>query len=285
MACENHDDVIAIDAGTGFVKCVCSHMRAIFPSVYATRRMTRWEDPKEGIVEAVGYEAVKMRVYPDALVVRAVLEGRAAEERAFVAIIGEAVRQLGCIDRIGSATVVMGLPYGAAEHKQALEKIVERSLKPSRVLVIPQSIGTLLSEDARTGLVVSIGQGTTELMVFEDLKPVTGLSMPQACDYLYDGLEYLEYEQIKPEKRRLDNFAALLANHLAEFESKLAHPYEVYLSGGGVLIDGTCKLLEARIRRTLHVAKDPVYSNALGLYKLGCTISSNGGPKGISLPS
>jgi actin-like ATPase involved in cell morphogenesis len=285
MACENHDDVIAIDAGTGFVKCVCSHMRATFPSVYATRRMTRWEDPKEGIVEAVGYEAVRMRVYPDALVVRAVLEGRAAEERAFVAIIREAARRLGCIDRIGGATIVMGLPYEAAEHKQALEKIVERSLKPSRVLVIPQSIGTLLSEDARTGLVVSIGQGTTELMVFEDLKPVTGLSMSQACDYLYDGLEYLEYEQIKPEKRRLDNFAALLANHLAEFESKLAHPYEVYLSGGGVLIDDICKLLEARIRRTLHVAKDPVYSNALGLYKLGCTISSSGGPKGISLSS
>ncbi len=284
MSIQNQDETVAIDAGTGFVKCVCSHMRATFPSVYATRRMSRWEDPKEGIVEAVGYEAVRMRVYPDAVVVRAVLEGRVAEERAFVAIIREAARQLGCSDQIGSATVVMGLPYGAAEHKQALEKIVERNLKPSRVIAIPQSIGTLLSEDARTGLVISIGQGTTELMAFDDLKPVTGLSMPQACDYLYDGLEYLEYERRKPEKRRLDNFVALLANHLAEFESKLAHPYEVYLSGGGALIEGLCKQLETKIQRTLHMAKDPVYSNALGLYKLGTVVSSSEGPKGISLP-
>lgn len=261
-------------------------MRASFPSVFGTRRMSRWEDPKEGTVEAVGYEAVRMRIYPDAIVVRAVLEGRVVEERAFVAIIREAARQLGCTDRLDATTVVMGLPYGAAKYKQALEKLVERNLKPSRVLVIPQSIGTLLSEGARTGLVVSIGQGTTELMAFEDLKPITGFSMPQACDYLYDCLQYLEYEKKKPEKRRLDNFVALLANQLAEFESKLAYPYEIYLSGGGTLIEGLCKLLEARIRRTLHIAKDPVYSNAQGLYKLGTMISSSSeGQKGRSLPT
>ncbi|MGH7748793.1 MAG: hypothetical protein ACREQ5_29130, partial [Candidatus Dormibacteria bacterium] len=82
MAYENHDDIVAIDAGTGFVKCVSAHMRVSFPSIYGTRRLTRWEDPKEGTVEAVGYEAVKMSTYPDTVLVRAVLEGRIAEEKA-----------------------------------------------------------------------------------------------------------------------------------------------------------------------------------------------------------
>lgn len=175
MAQENHDDIVAIDAGTGFVKCVCAHMRVLFPSIYGTRRLTRWEDPKEGTIDAVGYEAVKMSVYPDTVLVRAVLEGRVAEERAFVSIIREALRHLGCQRDVDSLLIVMGLPYGAALQKQYLEKIVERTLRPKKVYVIPQSIGTLLSEDAMTGIVLSIGQGTTELVLFENLKPVTGV--------------------------------------------------------------------------------------------------------------
>ncbi|MDE1862095.1 MAG: hypothetical protein KGI33_04185 [Thaumarchaeota archaeon] len=96
MEYKNNDDIIAIDAVTGFVKCVSAHMQVLFPSVYGTRKMTRWEDPKEGTIEAVGYDAVRMSIYPDTVLVRAVLEGRIAEEKAFVAIIREAVRKLGC---------------------------------------------------------------------------------------------------------------------------------------------------------------------------------------------
>ncbi|MDE1767264.1 MAG: rod shape-determining protein, partial [Thaumarchaeota archaeon] len=221
MAYENHDDVIAIDAGTGFVKCISAHMRICFPSVFATRRLTRWEDPKEGMVEAVGYDAVRMSIYPDAVLVRAVLEGRIAEEKAFAAIIREAIRKLGCEQDLGSLVVVMGLPYGAAQQKQYLEKLVERNLKPRQVLVIPQSIGTLLSEDARTGIVLSIGQGTTELVLFEDLKPISGTSILQACDYLYEDLAYLEHEKNTADKKKVDALTTILANKLAVFKTRL----------------------------------------------------------------
>jgi actin-like ATPase involved in cell morphogenesis len=95
MAYETKNNMIAIDAGTGFVKCVSAHLRVSFPSIYGTRRLTLWEDFKEGTVDAVGYEARKMSTYPDTVLVRAVLEGKMAEEKAFVAIIREAVRQLG----------------------------------------------------------------------------------------------------------------------------------------------------------------------------------------------
>ncbi|MDE1862985.1 MAG: hypothetical protein KGI33_08745 [Thaumarchaeota archaeon] len=273
MAYENHDDVIALDAGTGFVKCVSSHVRASFPSIYGTRRLTRWEDPKEGTVEAVGYEAVRMSIYPDAVLVRAVLEGRIAEEKAFGAIIKEATRQLGCKRDLGSILVMMGLPYGAATQKQTLEKLVQRTLKPARILVIPQSIGTLLAEDAKTGLVMSIGQGTTELVLFEDLKYIEGISIPQACDYLYDGLDYLEHEKKATEKRRL-NLATILANELAVFKTRLLREYDLYLSGGGVLVPGFCEALRKKIP-CFKVAKDPAYSNAQGLYKLGTMIPSS----------
>lgn len=273
MAYENDDDIVAIDTGTGFVKCVSAHMRVCFPSVFGTRRMTRWEDQKEGTVEAVGYEAVKMSVYPDTVLVRAVLEGRIAEEKAFVALIREAVRKLGCERDLGSLLVVMGLPYGAAQQKQYLEKLVERSLKPRQVLVIPQSIGTLLSEDARTGIVLSIGQGTTELVLFEDLKPISGTSIPQACDYLYEDLAYLEHEKNTVDKKRVDALTTILANKLAVFQTNLNKKYDVYVSGGGALVAGLCESLQAKVQDSLRMVKDPLYSNAAGLYKLGKIVS------------
>lgn len=273
MAYENYDDVIAIDTGTGFVKCVSSHMRVCFPSVFGTRRMTRWEDPKEGTVEAVGYEAVKMSVYPDTILVRAVLEGRIAEEKAFVSLIRKAVRKLGCERDLGSLLVVMGLPYGAAQQKQYLEKLVERSLKPRQVLVIPQSIGTLLSEDTRTGMVLSIGQGTTELVLFEDLKPIAGISIPQACDYLYEDLAYLEHGKNTADKKRVDALTTILANKLAVFQTRLTKEYDIYVSGGGALVEGLYGSLQAKIPDSIRMVKDPVYSNAAGLYKLGKMVS------------
>lgn len=273
MVYENHDDIVAMDAGTGFVKCVSAHMRVCFPSVFGTRRMTRWEDPKEGTVEAVGYEAVQMSAYPDTVLVRAVLEGRIAEEKAFVALIREAVRKLGCERDLESLLVVMGLPYGAAQQKQYLEKLVERSLKPRQVLVIPQSIGTLLSEDTRTGIVLSIGQGTTELVLFEDLKPISGTSIPQACDYLYEDLAYLEHEKNSADKKRVDALTTILANKLAVFQTNLTKEYDIYMSGGGALVEGLCESLQGKVQDSLRIVKDPVYSNATGLYKLGKMVS------------
>jgi actin-like ATPase involved in cell morphogenesis len=278
MACETNNNIIAIDAGTGFVKCISSHMRRSFPSIYASRRLTKWEDPKGGTVEAVGYEAAKMSIYPDTVLVRAVLEGKIAEEKAFVAITREAVRDLGCERDIGSLLIMMGLPYGAALQKQQLEKLVERSLRPRKVLVIPQSIGTLLSEDARTGIVLSIGQGTTELVLFENLKPVTGISIPQACDYLYDGdeLAYIEYEKNIIDKKKIDALTSLLANKMASFKTRLNKEYDIHVSGGGALVPGLCESLQAKIPDSIRIVKDPVYSNATGLYKLGQIVSSTG---------
>ena len=283
MACEINNGIIAIDAGTGFVKCVSSHLRRSFPSIYASRRLTRWEDPKEGVVEAVGYEAKKMSVYPDTVLVRAVLEGKIAEERAFVAIIREAVREIGCERELESLLIVMGLPYGAALQKQQLEKLVERALKPKKIFVIPQSIGTLLAEDARTGIVLSIGHGTTELVLFENLKPVTGISIPQACDYLYDDdLAYTEYEKNIMDKKKIDALTSILANKLASFKTRLNKQYEIYVSGGGVLVSGLCESLQGKISDSLRIVKDPVYSNAIGLYKLGQIISSSTGVQQVT---
>ncbi|MDE1816788.1 MAG: hypothetical protein KGI11_09560 [Thaumarchaeota archaeon] len=110
-------------------------------------------------------------------------------------------------------------------------------LKPRQVLVIPQSIGTLLSEDARTGIVLSIGRGTTELVLFEDLA-------------------YLEHEKNIADRKKIDALTTILANKLAVFKTELNMEYDVYVSGGGALVNGLYQSLQAKIHDNLKIVKE-----------------------------
>ncbi|MGI0061840.1 MAG: hypothetical protein ACREBA_05240, partial [Nitrosotalea sp.] len=73
-----------------------------------------------------------------------------------------------------------------------------------------------------------------------------------------------------------DALTTILANKLAAFKTKLNKEYDIYVSGGGILIDGLCESLLGKVPNSLRIVKDPVYSNATGLYKLGKIISSTG---------
>lgn len=108
--------------------------------------------------------------------------------------------------------------------------------------------------------------------------------MKQACDYLYDedDLAYLDYKKNVVDKKKIDALTAILANRLATFKTKLNKEYDVYVSGGGILIDGLYASLQAKVPDSLRIVKDPVYSNATGLYKLGQMISNIGDHQVIS---
>ncbi|MGI0093896.1 MAG: hypothetical protein ACREA8_07320, partial [Nitrosotalea sp.] len=68
------------------------------------------------------------------------------------------------------------------------------------------------------------------------------------------------------------------------FKTKLNKEYDIYVSGGGILIDGLCESLLGKVPGNLRIAKDPVYSNATGLYKLGLIISNTGDQQAIPHP-
>jgi len=279
---------IGLDVGTAFVKCISGSARVIFPSLYAYRTLERWESGR-GIVVSVGEYALKMLEYPSAVVIRPVIEGRPVHHQGFLALVKEAVHRV-CSSRrmvdairgdydLSDARIVVGLPYSAGSDRTALTSLIHKALKPRSSLAVPQAAGTLVSANKRSATVMSIGQGTTEIVAFEDMKPVSGVSLMQASDYITSELGEFSYldpsivnEHMGEVERRAKMLADILSNRLASFMSSLNPTQEcsklLLVSGGGLLIPGVKGSLAERVKMQVEFAEDPVMANAIGLHIL-----------------
>lgn len=274
---------IGLDVGTGFVKCVSDYGKVIFPSLFAYRDLGKWEE-SQGRIEAVGKRALEFAKYPDAVIIRPVCEGRPIDERGFEALVSEAVSRV-CSTRPhhvengqynSEITIVVGLPYDARNDKMQLRKIIEKKIHPKNCGIVPQVLGTLIEMNKKDAIIMSIGQGTTEIVAFDDRKPVFGSSVPQATDFITLGLgefSYLRASTFVKNSEIRKNVAKLtdiLSNKLIGFMSQLdnRNHYDIVVSGGGIMIPGMRESLEKRLGRKVEVPRVPIMSNAIGLYIL-----------------
>lgn len=277
---------IGLDVGTGFVKCVSDYGSVIFPSLFAYRDTGKWED-SQGRIEAVGKQAREFSKYPDAVIIRPVSEGRPIDERGFEALVSEAINRVCSIklnyknivdgERDSEIGIIVGLPYDARKDKSRLRKIITKRIHPKKCGVVPQALGTLIDMNKKDAIIMSIGQGTTEIVAFDDSAPVFGTSISQATDFITLGLGEFSYLQAsiftkhKPEIRKnVAKLTDILSNKLIGFMSQLddkSH-YDVIVSGGGIMIPGMKESLERKLGRKIEIPKIPIMSNAVGLYRL-----------------
>lgn len=275
---------IGLDVGTGFVKCVSDYGPVIFPSLFAYRDLGKWEE-SQGRIEAVGKRALEFAKHPDTVIIRPVSEGRPIDERGFEALVSEAVSR---VCGLGShhienseydseITIAVGLPYDARNDRMRLRKIIEKKIHPKKCGIVPQVLGTLIEMNKKDAIIMSIGQGTTEIVAFDDRKPTFGISVPQATDFITLGLDEFSYLQAstfyKHDSEIRKNVAKLtdmLSNKLIGFLSQLANKnhYDIVVSGGGIMIPGMRESLEKKLRKKIEVPKVPIMSNAAGLYML-----------------
>lgn len=286
---------VGLDVGTGFVKCVTENKQLIFPSLYAYRDSNKWESQR-GRVEAVGYPAKYMKKYPDAVIIRPVMEGKPIDDAGFSALVENAAKVIlknsfghdnnnskdnyEICNHFADSIIVAGLPYDAKADKEHLRNLIKKRLNPKRVVIVPQVLGTLINKDMKNAIVVSIGQGTTEIVAFDDLKPILGTSLSQATDFITQSLgefSYLDfprlYDDHKTEvSRSVEKLSHILANRLLSIQNQFSWRYPVIASGGGILIHGMRENLQKRLKKknniALHVPENPVMSNAQGLYML-----------------
>jgi hypothetical protein len=275
---------IGLDVGTGFVKCVSDYGSVIFPSIFAYRDLGKWEE-SHGRIEAVGKRALEFARHPDAVIIRPVSEGRPIDERGFEALVSEAVSRV-CGTRPhhienskynSEIIIAVGLPYDAQNDKIRLRKIIEKRIHPAKCGIVPQVLGTLIEMDKKDAVIISIGQGTTEIVAFADRKPVFGISVPQATDFITLGLGEFSYLQASIFAKRgseirknVAKLADILSNKLMGFLSQLDNKnhYDIVVSGGGIMIPGMRESLENKLGKKIEVPKIPIMSNAAGLYIL-----------------
>ncbi len=169
---------MGLDIGTGFVKCVSDHGAVRFPSLYVKRTHGDWAAADS---EAVGERAAVMMHTVGAATVRLVVRGRPDPryQRQVEMLVREAVSRVrvaagrradaGGGDGDGEkARMAVGLPYEAADCRESVARLVRKCVPAGRCDVVAQAVGTLVDMDLHTGMVVSIGQGTSEIIVIED---------------------------------------------------------------------------------------------------------------------
>ena len=271
--------------GTGFVKCVSDYGHVIFPSLFAYRDMGKWEK-SQGRIEAVGKQAREFSKYPDAVIIRPVSEGRPINQRGFEALVSEAINR---VCRIGlqqnnldnkynsEISIIVGLPYDARKEKTRLRKTIENKIHLKKCGIVPQVAGTLIEMNKKDAIIMSIGQGTTEIVVFDNQDPIIGVSLPQATDFITQGLGEFSYlqastftKQNSEIRKNVAKLTDILSNKLFNIMSSLDEKdhYDVVVSGGGIMIPGMKISLQRKLKMEIQVPKIPIMSNAIGLYKL-----------------
>lgn len=274
---------VGLDVGTGFVKCVSDSGKVRFPSLYAYRIPNEWELQKNK-VEGIGDEAAKMLGDPGTIALSPVMHGRPVNEAAFGKLVQEAVR-LSCekrdalSDRQDELAIAVGLPYNASSSCGAVQRLVSRLLRPRACDVVPQALGTLVDASLEDGIIVSIGQGTTEIVAFACNKAVSGRSLHHAVGYISSRLGG-EYSYIdtsifsaKAASRLVQALADLILNKVESVRQDHRR-LPVIISGGGILVPGMKQALGSKLDFT--TPDDPVMSNASGLYKIASWYADQG---------
>ena len=269
---------IGLDIGTGFVKCVCDHGSFRFPSLYTRRINGQWTD---SVSEAVGDRAAKMLRTEGTTAISPICRGRPQKQyqKQVEMLVKESldrVYRTTHVPGLSKARVVVGLPYEAASYKNSLTKIICRDPRVQRCDVVAQAAGTLVVADKSTGIVVSIGQGTSEIVVIEDNKILDGRSLEWASEFITRKIgrfAHLDTSLLSRHKDVCARYAKALAENLAaevtDVVSAHGYEHEITVSGGGILIPRVRQELAARLKGfEIEVPEDPVMSNAAGLYRL-----------------
>ena len=177
---------------------------------------------------------------------------------------------------VGKARIVVGLPYEATEQKSIITRLIRKMERVQSCDVVTQAAGTLVDLDMNTGMVVSIGQGTTEIVIIEDNKVIDGESSEWASEFITRKIAkfaHFDVDTLQKHKTTCSKYAKILAENLAleitDMASAQGRKYKIVLSGGGILIPYVRSEITSRLKGfDITVPNDPVMSNASGLYKL-----------------
>ncbi|MDE1767123.1 MAG: hypothetical protein KGI27_12755 [Thaumarchaeota archaeon] len=270
---------IGLDIGTGFVKCVSDTARIKFPSLYAYRYPASWED-KKGIIEATGYDAVKLSEYADAILIRPVMLGRPVNEAGFAELAKKAIelvlqnKDAMTPNELARSCIAVGLPYDARKYRDDIKRMVTKLFGAKNCYVVPQVLGTLVEACLSDAVVISIGHGTTEIVVFRNDVPIKGISIHNAvtdiCSKLRnDKTSYLDGTLFEDNKAK--PFVRMLVDGIVDDLNAVRKDIcktPLVVSGGGIMIPGIKEAMISRLGKDIIIPQDPVMSNAAGLFQL-----------------
>lgn len=270
---------IGLDIGTGFVKCVSDYGSIRFPSLYAKRTHGNWTNK---VTEAVGNDALQMLHTMGTSAVRPIIKGKPDPRysKQVELLIQESIRltyknvgrQVNTDEKI---SMVVGLPYHAFDNRDHIVRLIKKTHDIEKCAVVAQAAGTLADLRRSSGIVVSIGQGTTEMIVIDNFEVIDGESSSWASDFVTKKIgkfAHLDVAKLSKQQDTCRKYTKTLADNLAreicEISENYNNRYDIALSGGGLLLPGVKEDMCSKLEKfKLLIPDDPVMSNARGLYK------------------
>ena len=271
---------IGLDIGTGFVKCVSNYGSVRFPSVYVKRVHGHWTSKDS---EMVGARAQAVLSTMGASAISPIRRGRPDQryQRQVEMLLKETMTQLRKLAKIPAGEdkavrAAVGLPYHAFDYRDPMVRLVKKALGAEKCIVVAQASGTLVDLGRESGIVVSIGQGTTEIIVIDDLEVIDGESSGWASGFVTKKIGKFAHLDIPRLVRNQDvckPYSKIMAENLVreicEVSENYDDRYPIALSGGGLLIPGMNDVLLSGLKKfKVMIPDDPVMSNARGLYKM-----------------
>ena len=271
---------IGLDLGTSFVKCVSDPCRFRFPSLYTRRVNGQWTNAAS---EAIGEKAVRMLKTQGTTPISPISKGRpdARYPKQVGLLIQESINRVyraahkqSIVDK---AKIVVGLPYDASHHKGIVSKMILKDKRVETCDVVAQAAGTLVDLDKSSGVIVSIGQGTTEIVMIEENRVIDGQSSQWASEFItrkINRFAHLDTKSLSQNKGICSKYAKVLVENLVIEISDMVSVHDdckqdIAVSGGGILIPNVREELISKLKGfKVIIPDDPVMSNASGLYKL-----------------
>lgn len=271
---------LGLDIGTGFVKGVCDHGSFLFPSICVRRNGGDWTNKT---IEKVGDEAARIVDTSGVTAIRPIHRGKpdAKYQKQVELLIQEAVRQAYKLNDKkpnpeDKLRIIVGLPYHAFKDRDYILRIIKKTLPVEYCSVIAQATGTMVDLGKKNGIVVSIGQGTTEIVAMEDFEIVDGESSPWASDFVTKKIgkfAHLNTLKVLDHSDTCRKYSKILADNLAkeitEMSANHNNQHEIILSGGGMKLPGLKDELVSNLKNfKIFLHTNPSMSNALGMYKM-----------------
>lgn len=273
---------IGIDVGTSTTKVVADNgIKFTFGSVVAKKRL------KNGSVEyTVGKEALAKNIFKDTKIIWPVIKGRFVDnpEEASILIkyaINTVFEKLKIDESkrdYSKVNIALGVPYKALTDAEAIKEILKKNIGVGNIKVYFQALGTLEAEGKGTGMVVSLGQGTTEILVFYNGQIVIGESLKDALDEVLSILgpnKFLNHKYVQSNiikfASKLEDYLDVVCNRTMEIKEGLQDDeideMPLYFMGGAVMLAPTKAHIERKIS-VPAIISDDIARNAVGLYNL-----------------
>jgi len=285
-----NQNIIGLDIGTGSVKVATFQGTFQFPSIIARGRNMELESKE---VVLVGEMAVKAESIKSMVLRTPVYRGAPTSIGDYLELIKHALDKAmryqrdalhkGRPQRYEDLVIIAGIPYNAKNQSKKIKDAVIARFAPKFFGLMFQAKATLDNEGIADGIVCHIGHGTTEIMAVSYGAIAHGQTILHGVGDITNIITHCKTDYLNPEifsrnTAQLAEQRKILAAHISDALEKFVIDYPgipVICAGGGALIPRLLSDIKNDIITNIRIAKDPVFSNALGMLKKAAKYASD----------